>query len=262
MPTPTYDFDGTTVLVTGGSSGIGRAIARRFGDAGATVLNADLREAPKDVDAETPTHLAIREAGGEAEYVETDVSQPADLTTAVEAAREFGGVDVMVNNAAVIENRSLDEWTPEAFDRLFDVNVRGTFFGTQAAATDMRDREADGCIINTASISGRFAQPNLAPYEATKAAIRMLTRSTALELAADGIRANAIVPGKIATEFLEGLTEDQRRAVAQEDTVKPVPLARAGTPADIAGAALFLACDDAGYVTGELLHVDGGYQVV
>ncbi len=126
----------------------------------------------------------------------------------------------------------------------------------------MRDRETDGCIIDTASISGRFAQPNLAPYEAAKAGIRMLTRSTALELAADGIRANAIVPGKIATEFLEGVTEDQRRAVAQEDTVKTVPLARAGTPADIAGAALFLACDDVGYVTGELLHVDGGYQVV
>jgi NAD(P)-dependent dehydrogenase (short-subunit alcohol dehydrogenase family) len=131
------------------------------------------------------------------------------------------------------------------------------FFGCQAADNDMIDRGEGGAVINTASISSNFAQHGQVQYDATKGAVRMITRGAALELAEHDIRVNAVAPGQIATEFLEGWTEE-----AQEgDFLKPVPQGRAGRPEDVAGAALYLASEQAGYTTGELLHVDGGWQI-
>jgi NAD(P)-dependent dehydrogenase (short-subunit alcohol dehydrogenase family) len=264
MASVQFDYGGETVIVTGASSGIGRAIATRFGEAGATVINADVRPDPKDLDAETPTHEVIAEAGGTAEYVECDVSDPGDLETAVESAREFGGVDVMVNNAAVhVGGGFLDaDVTPEAFDHLHAVNVRGVYVGTRVAARDMLDRDEPGCIVNTASISSSQAQRDNAPYESTKGAVKMLTRAAALDLGEHGIRVNAIAPGHIATEFIEGLTAEQERKAREDDFIKPVPLGRVGYPADLDDAVLYLASDAAEYVTGELLHVDGGWHAI
>jgi NAD(P)-dependent dehydrogenase (short-subunit alcohol dehydrogenase family) len=262
MSDTTHDFGDETVVVTGGSSGIGRATAIRFGDAGATVVVADVREEPKDVGAEVPTHERIERDGGEATYVETDVSDPDEVASVVEAAREFGGVDVMVNNAAVLSETPFDELDAGEFDRLWGVNVRGALFGCQAAANDMRARGAGGVILNTASISSNLAQHDLTAYEMTKGAIRMLTRGVALELGDDDVRVNAVAPGAIATEFRPGLTEDTERGVREGEFIKPVPLGRAGSPDEVAAAMVFLASDDASYVTGELLHVDGGYQVL
>jgi NAD(P)-dependent dehydrogenase (short-subunit alcohol dehydrogenase family) len=252
-----FDFSDETVIVTGGSSGIGRAIATGFGEAGATVVVADIREDPKDVDADLPTHEAIADAGGRAEFVRTDVSDPDEIESVVEAAREFGGVDVMVNNAGLFIEGSFREITPAEFDRIHGVNAKGVFFGCQAAANDMIDRGEGGAVVNTASISSNFAQHGQVQYDATKGAVRMTTRGAALELAEHDIRVNAVAPGQIATEFLEGWTEE-----AQEgEFLKPVPQGRAGRPEDVAGAALYLASEQAGYTTGELLHVDGGWQI-
>jgi NAD(P)-dependent dehydrogenase (short-subunit alcohol dehydrogenase family) len=254
-----YDFDGTVVIVTGGSSGMGRAIALRFAAAGATVIVADIEREPRDVGADTPTDERIREEGGQSEYVETDVSDPDGIESVVEVARADGGVDVMVNNAGLFVGGPIEEITESGFDRIFGVNAKGVAFGTRAAARDMRERDAGGSIINTASISSEFAQREQFLYDATKGAIRMLTRTAALELAPE-IRVNAIAPGAVATEFLDGLTEQQRELAAEGGHIKEIPMERAGEPEDVAGPALFLASDDAAYVTGELLYVDGGWH--
>ncbi|ERG89283.1 MAG: short-chain dehydrogenase [Halorubrum sp. J07HR59] len=142
----TYDYGDETVVITGASSGIGRATAMRFGAAGATVVNADLREEPKDDNAETPTHVAIEDAGGTARFVRTDVTDPAEVQAVIEAAHEFGGVDIMVNNAATHYTGSFLDVDPDELDRLLSVNVRGVLVGSQAAARDMIERDKSGVI--------------------------------------------------------------------------------------------------------------------
>jgi len=256
MGTIGADFSGETVVVTGGSSGIGRAVATAFGDAGATVINADVRETPKDVDAETPTHEAVEERGGTGAFVETDVSDLGQIETAIEAAREFGGVDVMVNNAGVHRSLGFLDVDPEDFDFVHGVNLRGAFFGTQLAAEDMIDRGVEGAIVNTSSTTAERAERDHSHYAATKGGVQMLTRSAALELDAHGIRVNAVAPGPIATEIREGWSEE----ASDIDDSAGLP-SRAGTPADLRGAYLYLASEDASYVTGETVWVDGGASV-
>ncbi|KAA9400720.1 SDR family oxidoreductase [Haloarcula sp. CBA1131] len=259
MGSVTYEYDDETVIVTGGSSGIGRAIAMAFGAAGATVINADITPEPKDAGATEPTHEAIEADGGTAHYVETDVSSRTDIESVVEAAREFGGVDVMVNNAGWFTRGDLFSVDEETFDRIHSINTGGVFFGCQAAAADMRDRDAGGTIVNTASISSTHAQADQIPYDSTKGAIKMITQGAAIELADEDIRVNAVAPGHIATEFGSG-AEQKEDSVAAGDLVKPIPLDRPGYPSDIAPVVLFLASDQAGYVTGETVYVDGGWQ--
>ncbi|MFC7141570.1 SDR family NAD(P)-dependent oxidoreductase [Halosimplex aquaticum] len=256
MGAVSYDYADETVIVTGGSSGIGRAVAERFGAAGATVVVADVREEPKRADA--PTHEAIREAGGQATFVETDVSDPGEIALVVEAAREFGGVDVMVNNAGIYRGAPLLDADPETFDRVYGVNARGAFAGMQAAARDMIDRGEPGSIVNTASISSELAQPGHAMYDASKGAVMMLTRVAALELAEHGVRVNAVAPGPVDTGIGSGDTGESETEVPSID--KSAPMGRAA-PAEVAGPYLFLASEDASYVTGHLLYADGGYAV-
>lgn len=215
MGTTTYDFAGETVVVTGGSSGIGRATALSFGAAGATVLVADVRTTPKDV---------------------------------------------TVNNAGITVGRPTVEVTPAELDRLHAANVRGVFSGCRAAAVDTLDRGEPGVILNTASIGSDLARGNAVQYEATRGAVRTITRGAALEFADRGVRVNAAAPGQIATEIVEGWTERARETARSGEALKPVPLGRAGRPEDVADAFLYLASDAASYVTGALLHVDGGWQ--
>jgi NAD(P)-dependent dehydrogenase (short-subunit alcohol dehydrogenase family) len=254
------DFGDDTVIVTGGSSGIGRAIALEFASAGATVIVGDVREKPKQGDE--PTHELIAEMGEIGKYIETDVSKVADLRTLVDSAREFGGVDVMVNNAAIATGGEFLEITPDQFDDIHQVNARGVFFGTQVTATDMIERDDPGVVVNTASISSNVAQYGQTHYDSTKGAIRMITRGTALELADYGIRVNAVAPGQIATEFAEGWAEQAHEMAENDEFIKPIPLDRVGYPEDITGAVIYLASENADYVTGELLHVDGGWQII
>jgi len=258
-----YDFTDETVVVTGGSSGIGRAVARRFGAAGATVLVADVTADPRG-DATTPTHEAIRDDGGDAMFVETDVSDEAQVESVVEAAREFGGVDVMVNNAGVYRGAPLVELDMETLDALYEVNVRGVVAGCRAAARDMLDRDATGSIVNTASVSSEFAQVGHTAYDATKGAILMATRVAALELARTGVRVNAVAPGAVETAIVGdgdetgGGTDRYDLPVVEKD----VPMGRPADPDEVAGAYCFLASEDASYVTGHALYVDGGYRVL
>jgi NAD(P)-dependent dehydrogenase (short-subunit alcohol dehydrogenase family) len=253
------DFSDETVVITGAASGIGREVAQQFGDAGATVVIGDVDPVPKMGDI--PTHELIHEDGGEAEFVETDVSEKEQIRTLVESAREFGGVDVMINNAGLFVGGSILDLEPEDFERIYNVNAKGVYFGTQVAANDMLDRDKPGSIINTASISSYCAQFDQVQYDSTKGAVKMITRGSALELAEHGIRVNAVAPGQIATEFAEGWSEEAAEKAETDDLVKMVPLKRAGRPANLPGAYLYLASENASYVTGELLFVDGGWQV-
>jgi NAD(P)-dependent dehydrogenase (short-subunit alcohol dehydrogenase family) len=275
MGETTYDFSDETVIVTGGTSGIGRAVARRFGEAGATVVVADIRKEPKEADESAPTHELIEEKGDRATFVETDVSDPSDIVSVVEAAREFGGVDVMVNNAGIYRHGSLVATDVSSFDQVLAINVRGVFLGCRAAARDMLAREDPGCIINTASVSSEYAQIGHTMYDASKGAVMMITRVAALELAQFGVRVNAVAPGIIETTFGSGNPEPDRDigdSVILDDEELPeiddleistdVPMGRLGTPEDLAGSYLFLASEDAGYVTGHLQYVDGGYQIL
>ncbi|WP_276255892.1 SDR family NAD(P)-dependent oxidoreductase [Halomontanus rarus] len=259
MGSSTYDFTEETVIVTGGSSGIGRAVARRFGNSGATVIVADIDETPKDPDEDAPTHEAIRDAGGRATFVETDVSDPAALESVVEGAREFGGVDVMVNNAGIFRGGPLLDLDVETFDRVYETNARSVFVGCQAAAADMIDRGVDGRIVNTASISSEYAQPNHIAYDPSKAAIMMLTRVAALELAHHDIRVNAVAPGSVSTRI--GAEDDGSRVPDEERISKDNPMRRRAQPEELAGSYLYLASDDASFVTGHMLYVDGGHAI-
>jgi NAD(P)-dependent dehydrogenase (short-subunit alcohol dehydrogenase family) len=259
MGTLDPDFEGETVVITGATSGIGRGTALQFADAGATVVIGDVEREPKL--GGTPTAAAIREAGGEATFVETDVTDRDAVENLVETAREYGGVDAMINNAGIYRDGHVTELTEADLAAVLSVNVEGVFNGVQRAAIDMLERDEPGVILNTASISSAFAQHGQTAYDASKGAVAMITRTAALELAEAGIRVNAVAPGQIATEFTEGLSERQRELARTGGHLKPVPLRRAGEPEDVAGAYLFLASDAAGYVTGELLFVDGGWQV-
>ena len=275
MGRSTYDFSDETVVVTGGASGIGRAVARRFGDAGATVIVADIRDEPKDEGESTPTHEAIEDGPGRATFVQTDVSKPADIESVVEAAREFGGIDVMVNNAGIYREASIVETPVDAFDQVMAINVRGVFLGCRAAARDMLARDEPGCIVNTASISSEYAQLGHTMYDGSKGAVMMITRVAALELARFGIRVNAVAPGIIETTFGTGNPEPPGGseetffvddadvpAVDEVDITPEIPMDYMGTPDDLTGSYLFLASDDADYMTGHLQYVDGGYQIL
>ena len=273
MGATTYDFSDETVIVTGGASGIGRAVARRFGEAGATVIIADIREQPKEEGESTPTHELIEDGSGRSTFIKTDISDPDDVVSVVEGAREFGGVDVMVNNAAIYRHGSLIETSVAAFDQVFSINVRGVFLGCRTAARDMLAREEPGCIINTASISSEYAQIGHTMYDASKGAVMMITRVAALELARFGVRVNAVAPGLIETTFGTGnpeLDQDSNGFVVGEELPEiddltisvDVPMDRPGSPEEVAGSYLFLASEDAEYVTGHLQYVDGGYQIL
>lgn len=248
-------LEGKTAVVTGGASGNGRAIAQAFAAEGANVVIADVRETPRE--GGTPTHdLIERDTDVAVEYIACDVTDNADIAAAVDRAADYGGIDVMVNNAGVYRAESFIDVTEEEYRALMDVNVKGVFFGAQIAARRMLE-DGGGSIINMSSVAGIHGSRQSPTYSASKGAVRLLTYALAAHLAEDGIRVNAIHPGVIETT----MTTDDVPLIGGEHTDRyreMIPQRRFGTPDDVADVALFLASDLADYVNGESVVVDGG----
>jgi NAD(P)-dependent dehydrogenase (short-subunit alcohol dehydrogenase family) len=240
-------------LVTGAARGIGRAIAEAYAEHGAYVMVTDvlLEQAQAVADGIKATH------GPRAAALHLDVTDPLSVQQAIDATVErFGRIDILVNNAGVLRPHLIVDLPIETWDLVFDVNVRGTFLCSQAAARQMVVQGSGGCIVNVSSASGKKADREGAAYCASKSAVIGFTRVLALELGQYGIRANAILPGATDTEMLRDLF-DQVPGVREELLAK-TPLGRMARPRDQANAAVFLASDLASHITGEQLVVSGG----
>ena len=252
----------TCAIVTGSSSGIGRAIARRLAGDGFFVLCADIRRDP--ITGGVPTDEVIREEGGACEYVRADVSSREDGELLIERSTELTErVDVLVNNAVLagLHSKPLLETEDADFDAIFAVNVRGPFMLCRAAVRQMLTQplrgDARGRIINITSQHGMVGAPRHFAYAVSKGALVQLTRQIAVEHGRDGIICNAVAPGKIVTGAVGDLSQEE---VGAAYVASRTPFARLGDARDVAGAVSFLASDDATYISGINLLVDGGWM--
>ena len=246
-------MQGKVAFVTGAGTGIGAATAIRLAEEGATVVICGRRKEPLD-----EVVAQIQAAGGKAEAVQADVSDEAGFTAAIEAAAQrHGRLDVLVNNAmayswGTIESTSTADWHSN-----FSTSVDGTFWGTRAAMKLMKAQ--GGSIINLSSICGLLGTSHMAGYSAAKAAIINFSRAAAAEGAADGIRVNVVIPAVVETPATAGMLSDE---ASRQSTEKLIPMGRVGQPIELANAILFLASDEASYITGAALPVDGGRSAV
>ncbi len=243
------------VIVTGAARGIGRACAERFGKEGAAVVLAD-------IDEETGEQAAkdLNEIGHQARFVPCDIGERLDVHNLIaETLEAYDRIDVLVNNAARLDSGSVLELEEEEFSSVLRVNVVGTFLMSQAVAQQMIAQIGEGgppgVIINMSSVNAVFALPDHAAYSVSKGAIAQLTKAFALALADSGIRVNAIGPGSVKTEMLEEIAADE---TVSARILSRTPLGRFAEPSEIAAIAVFLASDEASYITGTTIYADGG----
>jgi glucose 1-dehydrogenase len=250
-----YRFDGKVAIVTGAAGGMGRATSVAFGEAGASVVAADV-----STDAGKETVAAVEEAGGRATFVATDVSRAEEVEALVAAAVDtYGRLDFAVNNAAVApEFLRLVDCDEESFDRQIAINLKGVFFGLKYELRQLLEQGDGGSIVNISSVNGIRPQLNSCAYNAAKAGVLALTKTAGIEYARHGIRVNAVCPGAIDTPMLMGSIEGQ--GVDPGQVARSLSLlGRFGTANEIARAVLWLCSDESSFSVGHALAVDGGY---
>ena len=241
---------GKIAFVTGASSGIGEATAMRFAEEGAVVVLCGRRE-----DALQKVQDKITQAGGKAEIAVADVSDESAYVGAIEAAaKRHGRLDILVNNAMAFTWGSVDSMSTEDWHQNFKTTVDGTFWGTRTAVKLMKET-GGGSIVNISSICGQFGTAWMTGYSAAKAAVNNFSRAVASETAMYGIRCNVVIPGVVDTPAMAGMMNDDK---ARTNTEKLIPMKRVGQAVELANAILFLASDEASYITGACLNVDGG----
>lgn len=233
-------------IVTGAASGIGNAIAIKFLSEGANVVFVDVNE------------ISVSEYALQAIFVKADISESSQVSGLIkETINKYGRLDIMVNNAGIGgEQGSVIDISDAGWQKTIDINLSGSFYGIREAAKAMKEQKIKGCIINMSSILGTVGFPGAVAYCASKGGIVQLTKASSLDLAALGIRVNAIAPGFIKTNMTKSIAESKDFLSLIEQST---PLGYMGEPEDIANAALYLASDDAKYVTGTILYVDGGW---
>lgn len=242
-------LENKTAIVTGGSRGIGRAICVALAKEGASVVTCYARGAA----AAEETVALCKELGVQAVAVQADVSKKEEVDRLFEEALKVTGtVEILVNNAGITRDGLLIRMSDEDFDQVIDANLKGTFYCMRAAAKLMM-RKRYGRIVNISSVVGVSGNAGQVNYAASKAGIIGMTKSLAKELGSRNVTANAVAPGFITTDMTEGLPD-----AVKEQMAKEIPLARMGQPEDVANAVAFLASDQASYITGQVLHVDGG----
>jgi len=248
-------IDGGVALVSGASSGIGRATAKRFAEEGASVVAADI-----DVEGGEETVSQIEADGGAATFVEVDVTDEGDLATAVETTVDtYGGLDFAFNNAGIEGDQvGFSDQDDANWNRVLDINLSGVFYAMREEIPAMLE-SGGGAIVNTSSVAGILGFPNLSPYVASKHGVVGLTRSAAVEFSEEGLRVNAVLPGVIDTPMVARAGEADSESM--EQTIAAIPASRLGRPEEIASAVVWLCSEDASYVTGQPLPVDGGYSV-
>ncbi|KGH10591.1 SDR family NAD(P)-dependent oxidoreductase [Comamonas thiooxydans] len=246
-------LEGKIAFVTGGGSGIGAATAERFAQEGATVVICGRRKQPLD-----EVVARIKAAGGSAEAIVADVGNEAQFVGALEqTAKKHGSLDILVNNAMAYTWGGIDGMTTADWHANFSTSVDGTFWGTRTALKLMRAK--GGSIVNISSICGTLGTPFMSGYSAAKAAIINFSRAAAAEGAAAGIRVNVVIPAVVETPATAGMLADE---ASRKNTEKLIPMGRVGQSGELANAVLFLASDEASYVTGAALPVDGGRSAV
>ncbi len=243
-----FDLTGRIALVTGASQGIGEAIARQLAKQGATVVLAARTEAKL-----VAVEAAIAEGGGKADHVVMDLSDPASVRAAIATVLErHGALHILVNNAGITRDKLLIQMKEEDFDAVVGTNLKGAWVAIQAATKPMM-KQRWGRIVNIASVVGQMGNAGQSNYVSAKAGLLGLTKSVARELASRNVTVNAVTPGYIETDMTAGLSDEVKL-----EFTKQIPLGRMGTPSDIAAAVAFLASEEAGYVTGQTLSVNGG----
>ena len=243
-------LENKVAVITGGGTGIGAAVAQRFAEEGASVVVCGRREEPLQ-----QVVKAITAKNGNAMALTLDVSDAAAFKQAVQTVQEkYGRLDILINNAYSMMAGTVKDMSAEDWQSCFQVTMNGTFFGTQAVMPVM-EQQNGGAIVNVSSVCGLLGAPYTAGYGAAKAAVISFTRTAALEGAAHNIRSNVVVPGVVMTPSTEAALPDER---SQKATALGVPLGRIADPLEVANAILFLASDEASYITGTSLVVDGG----